>query len=109
VLDIVSDELPRADLWMCRDCFIHLPNEWVRKALRNFYRSGIPYLLSSQYDFARKNADIDPGEFRCVNLRREPFGLPAPREELFDFHFPFPPRKLALWHRDQIPPSLRTG
>ena len=107
VLDIVSGDLPKADLWLSRDCFIHLPHAMVRQALGNFYRSGIPYLLASQYDFPRANADIPLGGFRCINLRRAPFNLPAPREELFDFHFPSPPRQLALWYRDQIPEDLR--
>jgi len=108
VLDIVNDPLPKADLWLCRDCFIHLPQEMVCRALRNFYRSGIPYLLTTQFDFPRANADIEVGDFRAINLRRAPFGLPAPRDYLFDFHYPYPPKKLALWHRDQIPAALRS-
>ncbi len=108
VLDVVADPLPAADLWLCRSCFIHLPNAMVRTALSNFYRSGIPYLLATQYDFTRVNVDIAPGDFRCVNLRRAPFDLPRPREELNDSSYLHPPMKLALWHRDDIPEALRT-
>lgn len=108
-LDVTRDPLPAADMWMCRDCFIHLPNAMVRQALGNFYRSGIPFLLTTQYDFPRENAEISVGGFRCVNLRIAPFNLPAPQEGLFDFVYPYPPRRLALWHRDQIPLDLRTA
>ena len=80
----------------------------VRRALGNFYRSGIPYLLTTQFDFPRANADIEVGDFRAINLRKAPFELPAPREALFDLHYLYPPKKLALWHRDQIPAALRT-
>jgi hypothetical protein len=108
VLDIVTDPLPQADLWLCRDCFIHLPNAMVRQALRNFYWSEIPYLLTTQFDFPRANADIEVGDFRAINLRVAPFELSAPRHSIFDFAYPYPPKKLALWHRDQIPATLRT-
>ena len=108
VLDIVTDALPEADLWLCRDCFIHFPQDMVCQALRNFYRSGIPYILTTQFDFPRANAEIEVGDFRAINLRMAPFNLPAPREELFDFFYLHPPRKLSLWHRDQIPEALRT-
>jgi hypothetical protein len=109
VLDIVADPLPKADLWLCRDCFIHLPTDMVCQALRNFYRSGIPYLLTTQFDFPRANAEIEVGDFRAINLRRAPFELPMPREELYDIFFPYPPRKLSLWHRDQMPAALRAA
>ena len=34
VLDIVNDPLPSADLWLCRDCFIHLPHDMAERTTK---------------------------------------------------------------------------
>jgi hypothetical protein len=82
VLDIVTDPLPKADLWLCRDCFIHLPQDMVRQALRNFYRSGIPYLLTTQFDFPRANAEIEGRAVRLfVSQSAEETWAVAPRSD----------------------------
>ncbi|TQF38732.1 hypothetical protein UNPF46_15380 [Bradyrhizobium sp. UNPF46] len=105
-IDITSSPLPRADLWMCRDCFIHLPNDLVLAALRNFAQSEISYLLTTQYNFGRRNTDIAVGSFRLINLRRPPFNLPSFRDSIVDYVDPFPPRRLALWTRDDVRKAL---
>ena len=42
VLDLTRDELPCADLMLCRDCLVHLSYADSRRALANVARSGIP-------------------------------------------------------------------
>jgi hypothetical protein len=37
--------LPKADLLMCRDCFIHLSDDMIALAIANILRSDIKYLL----------------------------------------------------------------
>jgi hypothetical protein len=106
VLDIVHDELPEADLWLCRDVLFHLPTVDVIETLRNFARSKIPYLLTTTYDFQKVNVDVKPGGFRYVNLREPPFSLPKPILKIADFVAPAPPRYLALWSKAQIAESL---
>ena len=50
-LDVVNDILlPQEDLWLCRDCFIHLSNDEVMRALGNFVRSRIQYILTTTYN-----------------------------------------------------------
>jgi len=76
--DLVRDPLPRADLILCRDCLVHLPNEDIVLALRNFQRSASTYLATTTFTGARKNADIRLGHWRPLNLERPPFDLPPP-------------------------------
>lgn len=106
VIDIVTDELPECDLWLCRDVLFHLPNADVIKVFENFARSKVSYMLTTTYDFQRFNADVQPGGFRYVNLQLEPFHLPRPRLKVADFVAPAPPRYLGLWSRDQVAASL---
>ena len=101
-LDVIASPLPRADLLICRDCFIHLSNADVLAALDNILAADISYLLTTTYRFGRINADIVTGQFRVINLEAPPFSLPAPIETIVDYVYPFPPRRLALWSRAQL-------
>src|SRR4029079_5903195 len=47
VADITIDEFPNADLWFCRDCFIHLSNKDVYFALKRFLAAEIPFLFTT--------------------------------------------------------------
>jgi hypothetical protein len=49
-LDITKDELPQADLWICRDCLFHFSFEDTRRALRQFVASKIPYVLTTTFE-----------------------------------------------------------
>jgi hypothetical protein len=91
---------------ICRDCFIHLSNADVRRALDNFVRSDIKYILATTYRFGRINADIATGQFRALNLQAAPFSLPPPIETIVDYIYPFPPRRLALWSREQVAAAI---
>jgi hypothetical protein len=106
VIDIVEDKLPQADLWLCRDVLFHLPTADVIKVLKNFARSQVSYMLTTTYDFQQFNADVKPGGFRYVNLRRPPFSLVRPKLKIADFVAPAPPRYLGLWSRAQVAASM---
>lgn len=98
IADITSDILPAADLVLCRDCFIHLPNKLILSAIANFKTAGIRYMLTNTYQFISENKDIEPGQFRMLNLRLPPFSLPEcllTIEE--DFTDGYPDKKLCLW------------
>lgn len=102
ILDMVEDEIPAADLWLCRDALFHLPNNDVATVLKRFSRSAVPFILTTTYDFAEVNHDINPGGFRFINLQAPPFSLPRPAVRIADFIVPWPPRYLALWSREQV-------
>jgi len=74
-LDITSDVLPISDLVICKDCLQHLSNENVNKALINLVNSGCKYLLVTSYPLTIRNYDIYDGDYRALNLLREPFKL----------------------------------
>ena len=107
VLNVVTDDLLDADMWMCRDCFIHLPNEMVLQSLWNFTASNVKYLLTSTFNFPRGNSDIMAGEFRRINLRLAPFNLPAPLRTIRDYKYPADPHFMGLWTRDQVAAALK--
>jgi SAM-dependent methyltransferase len=102
VMDIVKDDLPDVDLWLCRDVLFHLPTEDALAVLENFRKSKINFLLTTTFSFPKSNIDVRSGGFYPINLDIEPFNLPAPMLKIPDFIVPFPPRYLALYHRDQI-------
>lgn len=77
-LDIVRDELPRADVALCRDCLIHLSFRDARAAIANFKRSGAGFLLTTTHPNVKKNRDIVSGGWRSVNLQLPPFSFPEP-------------------------------
>jgi SAM-dependent methyltransferase len=98
VADITKDTLPPADVVLSRDCFIHLPNSLILSAMANFKKSGIKYMLTNTYDFIQQNEDVEPGDFRMINLRLAPFSLPEPLTVIEEeYTSGYPDKKLALW------------
>jgi len=108
-IDIVEGPLPKADLWLCRDVLFHLPNEDIQRVFRNFVAAAIPYILTTTYNFSRKNDDVKAGGFRFINLRLPPFMLPPPLSMVPDFVAPEPPRYLGLWSREQVAEALSSA
>lgn len=108
-LDIVHDVLPRADLWLCRDCFLHLSNRDILLAIDNFIRSDIRYLLTSTYPNCDRNHDIPTGSYRLINLQLPPFSLGEPSLLLDDWIEGWPVRYLALWERGALMNNLASN
>lgn len=80
VLDITASELPKADLVLCRDCFIHLSYAHIRQAIANLKKSGSKYLLTTTYTDYSLNYNIPSGSWRPINLQQPPFDFIAPIE-----------------------------
>ena len=79
-LDITCDPLPEAEALLCRDCFLHLSNSEILRALDNILRSSCSYLLTSTYPRCAHNADIRTGLSRPVNLCLPPFNFHEPMQ-----------------------------
>ena len=109
LLDIVHGVLPRADLWLCRDCLMHLPNRDVMFVLNNFLNSNIRYLLTTTHPNHERNEDIPAGAFRLLNLELPPFNLCKPIRAIDDWIEGHPVRYLALWERDMVADSLASN
>jgi hypothetical protein len=74
-LNIITDQLPEADLVFCRDCFVHLSNEQVMESIKNIRSQKIKYLLTTSHNKRIKNKNILAGEWRPINLEIPPFSL----------------------------------
>jgi 2-polyprenyl-3-methyl-5-hydroxy-6-metoxy-1,4-benzoquinol methylase len=110
VADIMTDDLPRADLILCRDVLFHFPNADILRTLANLKRTGSRYLLTTSFNWrAYRNYNIPLGRFRRINLETPPFNLPRPlrfivegnteREEQSGAQFD---RCLCLWAFEDI-------
>ncbi len=97
VMDLVTDDLPKADLVMVRDCFIHLPHTIVKQAIANVKRSGARYLLTTTYPGQADNIDIEIGGFRPVDLQTAPYNLPVPLEMILETEGATSSKSIALW------------
>ena len=82
LLDLTRDALPRVDVILCRDCFIHFSDRHIAAALKNFKRSGSTYLLTNTYPRWQKNTNIHTGDFRHLNLTLPPFNFPPPLKQI---------------------------
>lgn len=77
--NIIRDQLPRVDLIICRDCFVHLTFNDIKAALRNFKASGSTYVLMTTFKKKRPNTEIARyGFWRTLNMELPPFNLPEP-------------------------------
>ena len=108
VLDLIGDDHPTADLWLCRDALIHLSNADIFRALARFVRSGTPFCLMTTHPDVRRNRDIPTGLMRPINLTAPPFALPPPRRALADRPAGEKPRLLGLWTPEEVAAALGT-
>ena len=77
-INIIRDNLPRADLMICRDCLFHFSYNDIFMFLNNFISSNIKFLLvtSHQNDTDKfLNKDIVTGDWRKIDLFSEPFNF----------------------------------
>jgi hypothetical protein len=78
VMDICKDRLTKADLILNRDCLVHFSYNSIHKALQNVISSGSTYLATTSFSHHRINFDITTGDWRPLNLQRDPFRFPHP-------------------------------
>ena len=71
-------ELKEADLFITKDVFIHLPFSEIKDIMDNAFKKYKYMLITNSH--APANVDIQPGQFRPIDIRLEPLSYPA---ELF--------------------------
>lgn len=100
-LDVIRDPLPMADLVFCRDCFVHLSNGDITKALENIRHSKSVYLLTTTFPACMENEEIVTGDWRIINLQKDPFNLPEPlwllNEKCTEGEHTYSDKSLGLW------------
>jgi SAM-dependent methyltransferase len=106
--DIVTDEIPKVDLILCRDCLAHLPFADIKAVIRRFKESGSTYLMATTFTECRSNQDGAVGGYRPINLQIGPFDLPAPKSFIdeqtqADWVKSGPDKKkLGVWNLQQL-------
>ena len=104
-LDLLADDLPDADLLLCRDCLVHLSFDAASAALANIRRSRCRWLLTTTFPGCPANEDIVTGDWRPLNLQLPPFNLPPPEmllnEQCTEAGDVFKDKSLGLWRLDR--------
>jgi hypothetical protein len=99
--DLTSTQLPECDLILCRDCLVHLSFDNIRRALSNFVRSRSRYLLATTFPENDLNINVENGDWRMLNLQKEPFAFPEPilliNEECDEVDRAYRDKSLGLW------------
>ncbi len=105
--NLINDKLPKTDLVIVRDCFVHLKNEDIFKALNNIKKSESKYLLTTHFtwDSAKCNQDIKTGQWRRLNLTKKPFNFPFPEHIIVEGNFQSNDhdKTMSLWNISNIP------
>ena len=111
--NLLTDNLPKVDLILCRDCLVHLSYADIRRALNNMHRSGATYLLTTTFPDRTENADIPTGRWRVLNLERAPFNFPPPLrlivEQCTEGNGKYSDKSLAVWRFDDLSPHLSSA
>lgn len=106
IIDIVKDTLPKVDLVMVRDCFVHLPNKDIMSAINNIIDSKSKYLLTTNFMWKTQkvNADIKVGDWRRLNLEMEPFNFPYPIQIIIEGNIQSYDRDktMSLWNISEL-------
>lgn len=66
--DVLKPGLPKADVYLCRDLFIHFPNAAVDQAIANMRASGSRFLVASTFPSVTTNRDTLFADCRLHNL-----------------------------------------
>jgi len=82
--DIIHDKIPTVDLIVCRDCFVHLSYNSIKKCLKNIKASKSKYLLTTSFTKHKPNFDIASGDWRALNLSIKPFYLVNPIDSIIE-------------------------
>lgn len=109
-MDITSDPLPKADVFMCRDCLFHLKFGLRWSFFENFVASGSRYLLLTMHHVPLNRGLPENGMFRRFNPRVAPFNLAEPLEEVRETPDGAPEderRSVGLWSREQVAKAVK--
>ena len=73
----MNDDLPKVDLTFVRDCFVHLEDEQIIKAIKNITKSNSTFLATTTYPQCNLNqTPVRIDRWRQLNLKIKPFFLP---------------------------------
>jgi hypothetical protein len=106
VLDATRNSLPSADTVLCREILFHLSFQDIWRLLENVRNCGASFLIATNDNDLRLNADIISGDFRPLNLQKAPFRFPEPASSIQDNSMARD-RVLSVWEVSKLPLSVR--
>lgn len=98
--DIInSTNFPKSDLIHIRDCFIHFSDSDIKKSLLNLKKNckSKYIMISSHNSLLFKNYDIKTGDFRILDLKKDPFNLSRSIDKISDYKIGEFPKYVHLW------------
>jgi hypothetical protein len=105
--DIINSELPKGDLMFVRDCLVHFSLKDIKKSIFRIKQSKSTYLLSTSFVNLEKNTDIYTGDWRPINLEKEPFNFPKPiiiiNEKCSEMDGIYSDKSICLWKINKLP------
>ena len=103
IIDLCTDELPAADLLLCRDALVHFSFRDIWRAIGNMKKARISYIATTTFPATGMNIDQRTGiPWRHLNLEAAPFSFPQPFRTLVD-DFNRPDQILAFWRVSDLP------
>lgn len=100
-VDLTCDPLPKVDLVIVRDGLVHLSFADADAALDNIIASNSAYLLATTFPRHGFNYDITTGDWRALNMQKEPFNFPKPialfNEQSNEGYAEYSDKSLGLW------------
>jgi len=101
-LNMIVDNLPKADLIFSRDCLIHLSFKHINSFLQKCYESKSTYIMTSTYPTVMQNEDLSGViGWRFLNLELEPFNFPSPIKIINEGHHK-DPKCMGIWKISDI-------
>jgi hypothetical protein len=105
--DLTRDALPQGDLFICRDCLVHLSFQNCRCAIENIKQSGAKWLIATTFTSLESNIDIEDGDWRALNMQASPFNFPSPVstivEDCTEADGAYRDKSLGLWDLSTLP------
>lgn len=99
--DATMDDLPEADVVLCRHVLFHLSFSDIRKFFKNLLSKERSFLIITSDRQTVFNADIPTGDYRLLNLEAWPFWFQSPDRVVPDSSG-WPRRIIGVWRADRI-------
>ena len=97
--DLINSDLPAAEVYFCRDVFIHFPNEMIDKSIKNIRSTGAKFLIATTFPYVTKLVDTEFPLSRHHNLT---LVLGAENELLEDFGNNRTDKYMGVWRLDNV-------
>ncbi|WP_456678268.1 methyltransferase domain-containing protein [Bradyrhizobium sp. RDM12] len=106
-LDAIAETIPAADAVLCREVLFHLSFADSMSLIRNVYKSGSRFFLTTTERATGYNSDIDSGDFRILNLQISPYNFGPPIMEIADDSVSVS-RIIGVWRLEDFPAWAKT-